>query len=113
MINYFLLIIMTMMGSLGGFFLSKSTSIGGIAYIIKSKSFYIGGLLYFLSALINIYLLKIIPYTIILPLTSITYVWSFILSYKFLKEKITYRKIIGISFIIIGALSLGIAQGVV
>jgi drug/metabolite transporter (DMT)-like permease len=103
---------MTIIGSFAAFFLKKSTSMENIALIIKSKYLYLGGILYLLSALLNIYLLKVIPYTIVLPLTSITYIWSFIISYKFLKEKITYKKIIGISFIILGAFILSIAQGV-
>jgi drug/metabolite transporter (DMT)-like permease len=103
---------MTLIGSLAAFFIKKSTLLGNVASILKSKYLYMGCVLYFLSALLNIYLLKLLPYTIVLPLTSITYIWSFIIAYLYLKEKITYKKIIGVSFIMLGALFLSLAQGV-
>ncbi|WP_235848550.1 EamA family transporter [Litchfieldia alkalitelluris] len=100
------------MGSVASFFIKKSTLTGNIFSVLKSNYLYIGCGLYFLSALLNIYLLKVLPYTVVLPLTSITYIWSFIIAYIYLKEKITYRKIVGISFIILGALVLSLVQGV-
>lgn len=44
----------------------------------------------------------------VLPLTSITYIWTLVISYKFLKEKITFKKIIGIILIIVGAIIIAI-----
>lgn len=101
---YILLIIMTVLGAFGGFFFKKSTeNIKNIKNIIFCKELYIGGILYFISAFLNIYILKYLPYIIVLPMTGITYVWTLLISYRFLKEKITRNKKIGILLIILGA----------
>lgn len=100
---YILLLIMTILGSLGGYFFKRvSNKPESNKSILKSIDLYIGGSLYFISAVINIYLLKFLPYTIVLPLTSITYIWTLILSYKLLGEKIGNLKRIGVCLIIIG-----------
>lgn len=100
---YILLLIMTVLGSFGGYFFKKSTEIG-LNRIIFSKYLYIGGFLYFISALINIVLLKYLSYMIVLPLASITYIWTLIISNKFLNEKITKNKKIGVCLIILGVI---------
>lgn len=94
---------MTIMGSFGGFFLKKSTeNLKKVSDLIKNRYFYIGGVLYFFSALLNIYLLKYIPYVIILPLTSITYIWTLVISCKILNEKVNKCKMVGVFFIGLG-----------
>jgi len=67
-----------------------------------------GGLLYFLSALLNVYLLKFIPYIVFLPLTAITYCWSMLLAKSFLGEKITLLKCFSVLLIFIGIIGLAI-----
>lgn len=106
MSNVMLLIVMTMMGSFAAFCLKKATdSIDSkeIVGLLKNKFFYFGGSLYFLSALINIYLLRILPYSVVLPLTSITYIWTMVISYVLLKERISLNKVFGVVFIVVGA----------
>lgn len=71
--------------------------------IIFNKYFYIGGILYFVSDLINIYILRFLEYSIVLPMTSITYIWTMIIAGVFLKEKINFKKILGVLFILFGA----------
>ena len=56
--------------------------------IYKNVWIYIGGLLYLSTVVINIILLKYLDYTVVLPFTSLTYVWSALLAFLFLKEKI-------------------------
>ncbi|MGL6167978.1 MAG: EamA family transporter [Fusobacteriaceae bacterium] len=107
--QYLLLLVMTVLGAFGGFFFKKSTEkVKSINDIIKCKELYFGGFLYFVSALINIYILKYLPYIVVLPLTGITYIWTLMISYKFLNEKITKNKKIGVFLIIIGALLISI-----
>ncbi len=109
MVIYFaILIIMTLVGSVASFFLKKASSSGTILDFIKNKNIYIGGTLYLLSALLNIYILKFLDYSVVLPLTSITYIWTLILSYKLLHEKISKKKILGVAFIVLGAVLVGI-----
>lgn len=103
MINFFLLIIMTMLGSAASLFLKKASGSDGIICMLKNINLYIGGGLYLASAVLNIYVLKFLDYSVVLPLTSLTYIWTMILSYMILKEKITRKKIGGVVLILIGA----------
>lgn len=102
------IIFMTMLGSLGGFFFKCSSSAGGsFLSILKNKNLYIGGLIYVASALLNIWVLKYMQYSVVLPMTAITYIWTMILSRIVLKEKITVKKAFGVASIIVGAVFLG------
>ncbi len=104
---YLLFPIMTLMGSLGGFFFKKGAANLDFKDIFKSiflnKNLYIGGVLYVISAVLNIIALKYLPYSIVLPLTAITYIWTIIISRLMLKEKVNKEKVIGIILIIVGA----------
>lgn len=108
MIFYLILIIMTLIGAFASLFLKKASSYEKVFDILKEKNLYIGGCLYLLSALLNIYILKFLPYSVVLPLTSLTYVWTLIISNKLLKERIGKKKILGISLILIGAILIAI-----
>ena len=101
-----LLFFMTMLGAFAGLYLKKASSGHNITAIIMNHNLYLGGLLYFVSMLLNIYLLQFMEYSVVLPLTSITYVWTMFVSYLFLKEKITPKKITGVCCIITGAVIL-------
>lgn len=104
MIQYYvILVIMTMIGSSASLFLKKATQSESYLEMLRGYQFYLGGGLYFLSALLNIYILKFLDYSVVLPLTSVTYVWTMILSAIFLKERISAKKIIGVILIVIGA----------
>ena len=76
--------------------------------MLKNINLYIGGALYLASAVANIIVLKKMEYSIVLPLTSITYIWTMILSYMILKEEITKKKIGGVILILIGAVCVSI-----
>lgn len=108
--NYIILLLMTIFGALGGFFLKLSTiKISKYIELIKCKEFYLGAIFYGIGALLNIYLLKFIPYNIVMPLNSLTYIWAFILGTWIFKEKITKNKIISIIFIITGVVFLNVS----
>ena len=108
MIYYIILIIMTIVGSIASFYLKRSSASAGLKQLMLNKFLYIGGGLYFLSALINIYVLMYLDYSVVLPLTSITYVWTMIISYYKLSEKISKKKVVGICAILIGAVCVAI-----
>lgn len=97
---------MTILGSLGGYFFKKASSHSLGFNKGFSINLCLGGIFYVLGALLNILLLKFLPYTIVYPLTSITYLWTMILSYFLLSEKITLKKIVGVSLIGFGSLLL-------
>ena len=70
---------MTLFGALGGFFLKKATTNGIKLQKIFIINFFIGGMFYFGGALLNVILLQFMPYTIVYPLTSTTYLWTLII----------------------------------
>lgn len=99
---------MTMLGAVASLFLKKASSSKGVLGFIQNINLYVGGVLYFLSAVLNIHVLRYLDYSVVLPLTSFTYVWTMFLSYFILKEKITSRKIIGVVLILAGAVTISI-----
>lgn len=107
-VYFILLIIMTLLGSVASLFLKKASGSDGIVGMLKNINLYIGGFLYLASAVVNIIVLKKMDYSIVLPLTSITYIWTMVLSYLILKEKITKKKIGGVILILIGAVCVSI-----
>jgi drug/metabolite transporter (DMT)-like permease len=98
---------MTLLGAVASYFLKKLSESNGLSVILKNINLYFGGGLYFITAVINVYLLKFLDYSLVLPLTSLTYIWTMFISYKFLGEKITKKKIAGTAFILFGAVLIG------
>lgn len=99
---------MTMMGAVAAIFLKKASGFKCFKQLILDINLYIGGILYFLSALLNIYILHFGDYSIVLPLTSITYIWTMILSYFIFQEKITRKKMIGLGCVFVGVALIAI-----
>ncbi|MBP3609401.1 MAG: EamA family transporter [Lachnospiraceae bacterium] len=97
---------MTLIGAVASLFLKKASGAGGIVELIKNKNLYLGGILYVLSAVLNIYILRYLDYSVVLPLTSFTYIWTLFLSGTILNEKITKKKIFGVVLVIFGAVCI-------
>lgn len=94
---------MTWLGALGSVELKLSVSSGsGFVGALRNWRFWLGGGLYFVSALLNIFLLKYIAYSVLLPLTGVTYCWSLLLAWKVLGEHVTKRKVFGIFIVVTG-----------
>lgn len=106
MLYYVLLVIMTLMGAFASLFLKKASQFKSLKELILNVNLYVGGVIYLLSAIINIYVLHFLDYSIVLPLTSITYIWTMIIAKYVFKEKMTYKKIMGIFIIIIGGITI-------
>ncbi|MCL1631648.1 DMT family transporter [Sporolactobacillus sp. CPB3-1] len=102
------ILIMTVLGAFAGFFLKKSTDGDSFLSILFSKYFYFGVILYVLAAILNIYVLRFLPYSVVLPLTAITYIWTMLIAYFLLKESISAKKKIGIVLIVIGAVCVSL-----
>lgn len=101
--KYLLLIAMTWMGSFGAFFLKKcSGSASGPVSLLKSPQLYFGGALYGAGMLFNIALLRQFDYSVLYPMSAVTYIWSLMLSKWLLDEQITKKKLIGIICICTG-----------
>lgn len=98
------LLIMTLLGSVASLFLKKASGTVGIFAMLRNVNLYIGGFLYLTSAVLNIWILRYLDYSVVLPLTSLTYIWTMVLSYLILKERITKKKIGGVVLILIGSI---------
>ena len=70
---------------------------------IKTPVFYLGGFLYFAAAVLNIYVLRFLDYSVAFPLKAFTYIWTVLLAYLFFKESLTKRELAGVVLIVIGA----------
>jgi len=108
MLYYVLLIILTLLEAVGSVYLKKSTGGKGVIDIIKSPFFYLGGFLYFAAAVMNIYVLRFLDYSVAFPLKALTYIWTVLLAYVFFKEKLTGRKLFGVALIIAGAVLISL-----
>jgi len=92
-------------GSFGAFFFKKgSKKIKSIKTFLFNSYVYIGAFFYVLASILNIVLLRKLPYITVISFGTLIYVWSFILALILLKEKISIYKIVGISLIIIGVI---------
>lgn len=97
------LLFMGLFASVASFFLKKSTAGGlDIKRLMFNPYFYLGGGLYVFSALMNLYLLKRLPYSIVVPLGALTYIWTLGIAHKFLGETVTRQKTAGVIFILVG-----------
>lgn len=103
-----ILLFMTLLGSIASFFLKKASTSTTLLSLFQNINIYVGGFLYVTAALLNIYILQYLDYSVVLPLTSITYIWTLFISYQFLHEKITIKKVFGVLCIFIGAVIIGL-----
>ena len=105
MTSYFVaLLLMTLLGSVASLFLKKASGSSDFMAMVKNPNLYLGGFLYLASAIINIYVLRYLDYSVVFPLTSLTYVWTMFISKFELHEKITNKKMIGIGLILLGSI---------
>ena len=106
-----MILVMTLSGSMGAFFLKKGINkmqVFTVIGLLKIPELYAGGILYVVGAVTNIFLLKKMPYTVVYPITSLTYIWSMVISALFLKERITINKIVAVGFIVMGVCCISI-----
>lgn len=104
-LNILLIFFMTLTGAFASYCLKRSSD-RSFWKTFFCVWFYLGGFLYLCASLLNIWALKRMDYSTVLPLTSITYIWTIILSFALLKEKITKNMVFGIVCIVIGAIAI-------
>ena len=100
---YVLLIALTLFEALGSVYLKRASGADGLLKMIVNPGLWAGGFLYFIAAVLNIYVLRFLDYSVAFPLKAFTYIWTVLLAYVFFREKITGRKLIGVTLIIVGA----------
>lgn len=99
--------LMTCGNSIGALFFKLTMTrvkVFNIKNTLKLPTLYLGILCYGLGSLLNILLMHYLDYSTVYPLTCLTCVWTLLFSSIFLGEKISVRKLIGIAFIIGGAI---------
>ena len=100
---YILLIALTLFEAIGSVYLKRASGSDNLLKLITNTGLWAGGFLYFIAAVLNIYVLRFLDYSVAFPLKSFTYIWTVLLAYAFFKEKITGRKMIGVTLIIVGS----------
>ena len=108
-IDYVLLILFTIFGALRSFIFKISANKSrNTIQLLLNFNLYIGIAFYIISAIINIVVLLALPYTIVLPCSSITYIWSLYLSKTLLNENVGLLKLIGVAFILLGTIVIAV-----
>jgi drug/metabolite transporter (DMT)-like permease len=104
MFHYLLLVMMTLIGAWAALSFKKSAGSKNIEALLRDKNVYTGGILYLATAVVNIYLLKHLDYSMVLPFTALTYLWTMLFARNFLQETLTYKKIGGFVLVLVGAI---------
>lgn len=102
-----LVFLMTISGTFGALFFKKATSKlsdNSIFSLMTSVWLYLGGGCYVIGALLNIFLLRYMDYSVLYPMTCLTYIWTMFVSYLVFGEKITKYKIVALLCIVIGVI---------
>ena len=108
MLYNILILTMTFVSSFAGLFIKISTNSKTAKRIITNKYFYFGGCLYVIVAFFNMWIIRKLPYSVVVPFGSITYIWTIIIAHFFLGETINIRKIIGVLFIFSGVVCIAV-----
>lgn len=81
-----------------------------IKRLLMNYHLYIGGFFYGLGTVLFIAALRKGELSVLYPLVATSYIWVSLLSMKYLNEKMNKYKWLGIIFIIIGALFIGLGS---
>lgn len=81
---------------------------GKFILLLKNKNLYHGIFLYFLASIINIILLQFLPYSVVVPMGALTYVWTILVAHKLLNESYSKSKLMGVMAIFCGITILSI-----
>ncbi len=78
--------------------------------LLKSYKAFIGCGFFFVSSIIFVIGLQYGELSVLYPLTSLSYIWTCLISTKLLNERITKNKVIGIACIMIGVTLIGLGR---
>ncbi|MEM2915741.1 MAG: EamA family transporter [Candidatus Woesearchaeota archaeon] len=80
--------------------------------LLKNYNAFIGCGFFFVSSIIFVIGLQYGELSVLYPLTSLSYIWTCLISTKMLNERITKNKVVGIVCIIIGVTLIGLGRTV-
>jgi len=81
-----------------------------LSELLKNTALIKGAVMYGISAILYVFSLKGNELSVIYPMVATGYIWVCLLSVKFLKEKMTKEKWLGIFLIIIGVSFIGLGS---
>lgn len=104
----------TLIGSFGPILLKKASAgkLSSISSLMKNYPLFGGVALYAIGTLLFIPALRGGDLSVLYPFVALTYVWVSLLSVRFLGEKMSRIKWIGIALIIVGVSFIGVGSGV-
>jgi len=108
-----IVIFASFIGAFGSLFLKKGASKLALSLnsIFRNKSLITGILMYVIGTLLFVPALRLGDLSVLYPFASLTYVWTVLISIKFLKEKMNSFKWIGLILLIIGVTFIGLGSG--
>jgi len=78
-----------------------------IVALLKNYKLIAGLSLYVLASIMFIVALKYAELSLLYPIIALSYVWAVLLSIKYLNEKMSLNKWVGVAFIILGVALIG------
>lgn len=102
-------LLMTLLGSVASLMLKFASADLRPMSLLSDWHFYAGGFGYLLAALLNIWVLRHLDLSVVLPLTALTYVWTLVIARLVLGELLTWRKVMGVALILVGVVLISVA----
>ena len=105
-----LVVFATLIGSGGALFFKYTSEhvSKNVFSLLKKPSLYLGIFLYGLSVPVFVFALKFGELSTLYPMVGLSYIWTSLLSIKFLKEKMKDIKWFGIISILLGVALIGV-----
>lgn len=99
----------TIIGAFGSLYLKKGAKHFNFNILeqLRNRNLILGVFLFVLSAFFYIYALTIERLSLLYPITSFTYIWVALISFKFLGEKMNKYKWLGVFLIVLGIFVVG------
>ncbi len=103
------LIGMSLLAAFGSYFLKLAAEQSlNPRVLLGVPQLYAGGGLYVLSALLNYALLKVLPYSVVVPVGALCYVWAILIARFRLGEDVGRKKAIGLALVVVGVVAVAI-----
>lgn len=103
------LLLMTLLGSVASLMLKFASADLRPQRLLRDWHFYAGGAGYLVAALLNIWVLRHLDLSVVLPLTALTYAWTLAIARIVLGESLTWRKLGGVGLILLGVALIGLS----
>lgn len=104
-----LAVIMSFLGAMGAYFFKKATTkTERLIALFACREFYFGALFYTVGLILNIWLMEYVQYSILYPMSAVTYIWTAVISCKLLGEQMSKKKLAGLIGIVIGVIFISV-----